>query len=261
MSKTVFCAFASAAMLLTFASTASANQQQFSSWQLRTGKPAAHPSVVTYHDAGHDSGLGNAASCAAPSSSHNLIAQSDVVASIPARLSKPIAVKPEKLSSSTARREDAQVVVVRRRLSELVKAAGARSNLDVKVTRGVRAMVRDAVLPADLEKMLPVLSENHNITWYRMNRTVFISSTAESASRVIFLGYVGESQFRTALAEAGIDATNMQIEYLSHAKSISLTGPVSFLAQSELIAEALVKTHNSFSVQIIKGGSKTKSEN
>lgn len=151
-------------------------------------------------------------------------------------------------------RRDETVFVVERKLKELLEVAGTRERLEVKVSRGVRGVVRDARLPANVEDMLAELSRSYDIVWYRKNRTINVSSSAESQSRLIFLGDASFDRFKSSMRDAGLADAPFTVEYLPEARSVSLSGPVSFLANAELIADALAKSGSNRSIVVIRSG-------
>lgn len=173
-------------------------------------------------------------------------------------------LKPDQIKVQSTTRDDAAVtrgprgdtgvVVIQRNLKDLIEAAGTRNRMDVKVTRGVRGIVRDAYLPDDMTGMLEQLSHSYDLVWYRNGKTVHVSSASENNSRIIFLGNVSFQRFAESLADAGLGNAGFAVEYLPEAQSVSVSGPVSYLASAELIADALTKTTSSRSIMVIKGG-------
>lgn len=147
-----------------------------------------------------------------------------------------------------------QVVIVKQKFRDLIQFAATRSNMNVDISRGVRGIAQNVVLPSKLIDLLEELSYTNDIVWYRKNRSIYVSSAKESKSRLIFLGETSLKRFKNSIKEAGIVAPNFEFEYLADAQSVSVVGPISYLASLELIAQALNKSTGSSSVVTIKAG-------
>lgn len=147
-----------------------------------------------------------------------------------------------------------KVFVVRQKLRNVIQAAATRSSYNVDISRGIRGMAENVSLPGDLIEMLDQLGQTNDIVWYRKDSSIYVSTSAENKSRLIFLGETSFKRFESSVKEAGIIAPNFRFEYLSDAQSVSVAGPVSYLANLELIAEALGKSTGSSSVVMIKAG-------
>lgn len=150
--------------------------------------------------------------------------------------------------------EVSKVFVVRQKLRDVIQAAATRSNFNVDISRGIRGMAENISLPGDLIVMLDELGQTNDLVWYRKDSNIYVSTSAENKSRLIFLGETSFKRFENSVNEAGIIAPNFRFEYLSDAQSVSVAGPVSYLANLELIAEALGKSTGSNSVVMIKAG-------
>lgn len=188
--------------------------------------------------------------------SPNLAAALDTtLASNPAPLTTAsVMPKAEGLEKATKSDSLNEVVIVRQKLRDVIQSAATRSNLNVEVSRGVRGTAQNVVLPSNLTGLLDELAYTNNIVWYRKNRNIFVSSAKESKSRLIFLGETSLKRFKNSIREAGIVAPDFEFEYLADAQSVSVSGPISYLASLELIAQALNKSTGSSSVVTIKAG-------
>lgn len=188
--------------------------------------------------------------------SPNLAAALDAtLASNPAPLTTAsVMPKAEGLKKATKSDSLNEVVIVRQKLRDVIQSAATRSNLNVEVSRGVRGTAQNVVLPSNLTGLLDELAYTNNIVWYRKNRNIFVSSAKESKSRLIFLGETSLKRFKNSIREAGIVAPDFEFEYLADAQSVSVSGPISYLASLELIAQALNKSTGSSSVVTIKAG-------
>ena len=149
-----------------------------------------------------------------------------------------------------------QVVVINQKLSSLLRSAGRRNNVQMKIARGVRGSVRNETIPSKLPELLDSLSRSQGLAWYQLHGTIYISRHSDNTSRMISLGNTGVGDFREGLAAAGLDVTRFELKHLSQANSVMVSGPITYLANVELIAEAMNKNKHkkSNSVVFIKGG-------
>lgn len=147
-----------------------------------------------------------------------------------------------------------EVVIVKQKYRDIIQFAATRSNMNVDISRGVRGTAQNVVLPSKLIDLLEEMAYTNDIVWYRKNRNIYVSSAKENKSRLIFLGETSLKRFKNSIKEAGIVAPNFEFEYLADAQSVSVVGPISYLASLELIAQALNKSTGSSSVVTIKAG-------
>ncbi|MEZ5792448.1 MAG: hypothetical protein R3D34_17265 [Nitratireductor sp.] len=144
------------------------------------------------------------------------------------------------------------IFVVNQKLRDFLILAGRRFGIQITVSSGIKGVIQNQALPGDLDGILNTLSSQFEFAWYRENNAIRVTSSKDSASRVIYLGRMSYEELVTAIAEAGIKPDGYELSHIESSNSVSLNGPAELIAKVELIAEAYNKRNSG--VRLIKRG-------
>ena len=146
-------------------------------------------------------------------------------------------------------RDEAQaapvVYIIEQQLPEVLRQAARRNGYEIKLTKRVRGVLKKTQLPIDINAMMEKIAPQFDLKWHYQNRQLFVSLGSESASRLIYLGKMDMEQLESAMKDAGIKGDKYELSYVEESNSVLVNGPVSYIANIELLAESYNKNIDS----------------
>ncbi|MEO1141523.1 MAG: hypothetical protein AAFW66_04155 [Pseudomonadota bacterium] len=146
-------------------------------------------------------------------------------------------------------RDEAQsapvVYIIEQQLPEVLRQAARRNGYEIKLTKRVRGVLKKTQLPIEINAMMEKIAPQFDLKWHYQNKQLFVSLGSESASRLIYLGKMDMEQLESAMKDAGIKGDKYELSYVEESNSVLVNGPVSYIANIELLAESYNKNIDS----------------
>ena len=146
-------------------------------------------------------------------------------------------------------RDEAQsapvVYIIEQHLPEVLRQAARRNGYEIKLTKRVRGVLKKTQLPIEINAMMEKIAPQFDLKWHYQNKQLFVSLGSESASRLIYLGKMDMEQLESAMKDAGIKGDKYELSYVEESNSVLVNGPVSYIANIELLAESYNKNIDS----------------
>ncbi|MEM7291392.1 MAG: hypothetical protein AAF412_13645 [Pseudomonadota bacterium] len=152
--------------------------------------------------------------------------------------------------------EEPKVYVLEQSLPVFLRQAARRSGYQISLSKRVRGVVKKAVLPADIKKIMPEIAEQYDLKWHFQGKQLHVSIGAEDTNRVIYLGRMDFEDLAKTMAQAGIESNSYELSHVAETNSVMVSGSVPFISNIELLVEAYKKnkSESHTDVKVIRFG-------
>lgn len=141
-------------------------------------------------------------------------------------------------------------------IRDLISNFARRQGLRYRMTKGVKGKVETSWFSNNTEVFFSELANKYDLQWYRDGNTIQVSHLSENVSRIIPLYPVPFSIFQERLKELELLVSDFPIRHSEESRQVLLSGPPSYIARLEIIAEGMQNTLGT--VSIIKFGKREK---
>lgn len=135
--------------------------------------------------------------------------------------------------------EPLSYTVIDQELRDLLTEVATRLGVRIRVSDAVKARVRGRLPPAQPREFLTRLASIYGFEWFYDGGTLWISSPAESQTRMMALGPVAFDQMTAAMDELGLSDERWPLRASSQAGVVVVNGPPRFVAMAEQALSAL----------------------
>lgn len=129
--------------------------------------------------------------------------------------------------------------VVSQRVTHFLPLLSRDSGIRIEMTESVRGDLSKIRLRGSPEDVIAEISSRLNLDWFDFNGVYYLSSKAESTTRLIRLGETSLVAAREALTEAGLNYDRFAFRTASGGSAIAISGPPKLLGMSEALIESL----------------------
>ena len=131
--------------------------------------------------------------------------------------------------------------VVAQDLRPLLTDVGAKLGVAVQISDGVSGQVHGRLPATPARTFLDNLSKVYGLVWYYDGATLYVSTAAETASKLLPLGNVGVDQLSQALDQLGLADSRWPLRGAGDSRIVMVSGPPHYVAAVEQTLEALTQ--------------------
>lgn len=148
------------------------------------------------------------------------------------------------------------IFIAEQNLQEVLRLVAKRNNVQLNLTRKVRGTIRNTELPLEIRAFMEMLGKQFDLKWHFLNNQLFVSTSYDDASRMIFLGSMNFDELKSAMSSLGLEPETYEMAYIDDTNSVFVNAPASYIANIELIAESFNKNNSNTptTVKVIRGG-------